>query len=263
MHPILCLHGFTGTPFDVGALAASLVSEGYVVRSPMLPGHGGTVAALGVTGANDWLSGAEEALTRLGDETGSRVAIVGASMGALLALRLSRRRPDAIAALVLMSAPLRWRPLHRHGVEALARMAALFGIAAAIPKIGGVDAADPLVREAAPSISAFPLAALRELFALSDAAAADAPSVTAPALVIHGRLDRTVPLDVSEALASRLGSPIVERLWLARSGHLVAVDYDRADVASAVNTFLTRHACWSTASHADRTAMRDARRAQP
>ena len=77
------------------------------------------------------------------------------------------------------------------------------------------------------------------------------------------RLDRTVPLDVSEALASRLGSPIVERLWLARSGHLVAVDYDRADVASAVNTFLTRHACWSTASHADRSAMRDARRVQP
>jgi carboxylesterase len=184
-------------------------------------------------------------------------------MGALLALRLSRRRPDAIAALVLMSAPLRWRPLQRRGVEALARMAALFGIAAAIPKIGGVDAADPLVREAAPSISAFPLAALRELFALSDAAASDAPSVTAPALVIHGRLDRTVPLHVSEGLASMLGSSIVERLWLARSGHLVAVDYDRAAVAIAVNTFLTHHACWAPTAHADRIAMPVARGVQP
>jgi carboxylesterase len=255
VHPVLCLHGFTGTPFDVGALAVSLEAEGYLVRSPMLPGHGGTVAALGVTGADDWLSGADEALTRLADETGGRVAIVGASMGALLALRLSRRRPDTIAALVLMSAPLRWHPLRRYGVDVLARLAALVGVAASIPKFGGVDAADPQVREAAPSINAFPLAALRELFALSDAAAGDVPSVTAPALVIHGRLDRTVPLDVSEALASTLGSSIVERLWLARSGHLVAVDYDRAAVAIAVNAFLTRHARWATPPHADRVAI--------
>jgi len=76
--------------------------------------------------------------------------------------------------------------------------------------------------------------------------------------VIHGRLDRTVPLDVSETLASRLGSSIVERLWLAHSAHLVAVDYDRAAVASAVSMFLTRHACWEMPPHADRVAMRGA-----
>jgi carboxylesterase len=154
-----------------------------------------------------------------------------------------------------MAAPLQWNRLRRRSVDVLARLAALVGVTASIPKFGGVDAADPQVRKAAPSINAFPLAALRELFALSDAAAGDVPSVTAPALVIHGRLDRTVPLEVSEALASTLGSPIVERLWLARSAHLVAVDYDRSAVAVAVNVFLTRHARWTTTAHADRVAI--------
>jgi carboxylesterase len=179
VHPILCLHGFTGTPFDVGALADLARVGGLCVRSPMLPGHGGTVAALGVTGAQDWLSGAEEGLTRLGDETGS-------------ASRLSARRWERCSLASVAPAPRRDRRARADvraaavasaaasSVEALARMAALFGIARRFRKIGGVDAADPLVREAAPSISAFPLAALRELFALSDAAADDAPSVTRP-----------------------------------------------------------------------------------
>jgi carboxylesterase len=242
---VLCLHGFTGTPFDVSALAKSLEAGGHLVAAPMLPGHGGVVDDLAEATADQWLSAADAALTRLADTSGGRVAIAGASMGALLALRLARLRPDAVAALVLMAPPLRWRPVERAGVEVLARLAHALGIRkGTIPKTGGVDIADSAVRVLAPSLSAYPIAALRHLIALTDAAAADVPSVTAPALVIHGRRDRTVQLEVSEELASKLGSDIVERLWLENSGHLVAVDHDRAKVAAAVTAFLARHAVW-------------------
>ena len=190
---------------------------------------------------------ADDALTHLVKGSGSRVAIVGASMGALLALRLARRRPDTIAALILMAAPLRWRRLDRACVEVLSRLAALFGIRhAAIAKRGGVDVVDPAVRALSPSLNAFPIAALHHLIALSDAVAKDIPSVTAPALIVHGRLDRTVPIAASEDLASTIGSTIVERLWLDGSGHLVAVDHERAAVADAVRTFLAQHAIWTT-----------------
>src|SRR2546428_11994973 len=90
MGPVLCLHGFTGTPFDVEALARALESRGHLVAAPTLPGHGGSVNDLAATTADDWLSGADAALTRLADAGGARVAIAGASIGALLALRLAR-----------------------------------------------------------------------------------------------------------------------------------------------------------------------------
>jgi carboxylesterase len=246
---VLCLHGFTGTPFDVAPLASALETRGYHVCAPMLPGHGGGVDALAAIGADDWLRAADAQLTRLSDDTGCRVAIAGGSMGALLALRLARRRPEAIAAIVLMAAPLRWRPIERRGVEVLCRMARLFRMsAAAIPKTGGVDAVDPVVRRTAPSIEAYPITALHHLITLTDAAAADAPSVTAPALIVHGRQDRTVPLDVSEQLAASLGSDVVERLWLEDSGHLVAADCDRDKVAAVVSDFLARQARWLPAA---------------
>ena len=110
---------------------------------------------------------------------------------------------------------------------------------------------DPIVRSSAPSIDAYPIAALRHLIALTDAAADAVPSVMAPALVVHGRQDRTVPLDVSEQLASTLGSAIVERLWLDDSGHLVAADTDRAAVSAAVSAFLARRAQWGSLAHTE------------
>jgi carboxylesterase len=223
----------------------------------MLPGHGGSVDQLAAVHADDWLDAAHAELTRLADHTGCRIAIVGSSMGALLALRLAHRRPDEIAALVLMAAPLRWRPIQRRGVELLGHMARLLGVAGAtIPKMGGVDAVDPIVRSTAPSLESYPIAALHHLIALADAAAEDAPSVTAPALVVHGRRDRTVPLEVSEQLASTLGSSVVERLWLDHSGHLVAADADRVAVASAVSAFLARHGQWSPLPAAAQSASR-------
>jgi carboxylesterase len=243
--PVLCLHGFTGTPFDVDALARALVSSGYAVETPMLPGHGGSVADLAATTAADWLAAADAELTRLAGASGSRVAIAGASMGALLALRLARRRPDDVAALVLMAAALRWRPIDRVRVRILSRLYAILGMRnAAVPKKGGVDIADPEMRALAPSLKEFPVAGLDQVMSLSAAAAADLPYVSAPALVIHGRLDRAFPLDVSEELASKIGSSIVERLWLNNSGHLVAVDRDRALVAERVGAFLDQHAIW-------------------
>jgi carboxylesterase len=246
MGAVLCLHGFTGTPFDVSSLAQSLEAGGHRVLAPTLPGHGGTIGDLAATTADDWLATADDALTRLLNDSATRVAIVGASMGALLALRLARRRPEAIAALVLMAAPLRWRRFDRACVEVLARAAALFGIRdAAIAKRGGVDIADPAVRALSPSLNAFPVAALHHVIALSDGVAGDIPSVTAPALIVHGRLDRTVPIAASEDLASRLGSTVVERLWLDGSGHLVAIDHERDAVAAAVRAFLAQHAVWS------------------
>src|SRR5204863_8879825 len=75
---VLCLHGFTGTPFEVRPLAEALAVRGFTVAAPALAGHCGTIAELTATRWPDWLTSAEAALDRLLGEVGrAPVAIAG------------------------------------------------------------------------------------------------------------------------------------------------------------------------------------------
>src|SRR5215831_8398785 len=115
---VLCLHGITGTPFEIRPLAEALGRRGCTVLVPMLAGHGGTLADLAASGWPDWLRSAERALDELQARVGGApVAICGFSMGGLLALRLARLYPDRISALVVMSTPLRLRRYQVTGIR--------------------------------------------------------------------------------------------------------------------------------------------------
>ena len=46
---VLCLHGLTGTPFEVRPLAEALGTAGYTVEVPLLAGHGATLRDLAAT----------------------------------------------------------------------------------------------------------------------------------------------------------------------------------------------------------------------
>jgi carboxylesterase len=240
----LCLHGMTGTPFEVRPVGEGLAGIGYSVEVPVLAGHGGTLRDLAATQWPDWLASAERAMDQLRRNVGDRpIAIVGFSMGGLLALRLARLFPERIAALVIMAAPLRMRPFQTRGVRALCRLPVDFKSYpfVCIPKLKGSDVSDPEMRDANPSLRAFPLSAVTSLFDLMDQVRADLPNVRAPTLVIHGRQDHTVPMEDSLELTGSLGSEVIERLWLERSFHIVTLDVERSTVSSAVTSFLARH----------------------
>jgi carboxylesterase len=95
-----------------------------------------------------------------------------------------------------------------------------------------------------PCLRAFPLACLQSLLALMAETRAELPAITAPTLVVHGRQDHTVPLEDAFELTGALGSAVVERLWLEKSFHLVALDVERARLSEAVTRFLVQHARW-------------------
>ena len=241
---VLCLHGMTGTPFEVRPVGESLSGSGYSVEVPLLAGHGGSLRELAATQWPDWLASAERSMDQLRRNVGGRpIAIVGFSMGGLLALRLARTYPERIAALVIIAAPLRMRPFQTRGVRAISRLPVDFRSYpfACIPKLKGSDISDPQMREANPSLRAFPISAVTSLFHLMDQVRADLPNVHAPTLVIHGRQDHTVPMEDSLELTGSLGSEVIERLWLERSFHIVTLDVERTVVSGAIASFLARH----------------------
>ena len=241
---VLCLHGFTGTPYEVAPLAHGLASAGFSVSAPLLSGHGESLAALAATRWQDWLASAEAAFERLRAASGNGpVALAGFSMGGLLALRLARLHPHSVSALVVMSAPLRLRDSQIALARVWTHLPAFLrrGPLATLRKRGGSDVTDDSVRAENPALTEMPLAGIVELIELAEVVRRDLTFIHPPALVVHGERDRTVPQQASFELAGSIASDLVERLWLPRSGHLVAVDVDRAQLCQAVVRFLTRH----------------------
>ena len=242
---VLCLHGFTGTPYEVAPLAHGLAIAGFSVSAPMLAGHGTNAAVLAATHWQDWLASAEEAFANLSAASGNGpVALAGFSMGALLALRLARLHPHSVSALVLMSTPLRLRDRQIALARAWSQLPGFLrrGPLATRRKRGGSDVTDDKVRAENPSLTEMPLAGIVELIELANVVRRDLTFIHMPTLVAHGERDQTIALQASFELAGSIASDVVERLWLPRSGHLVAVDVERAQLCEAVVRFLNLHA---------------------
>jgi carboxylesterase len=243
---VLCLHGYTGTPYEVAPLARALAAAGFSVSAPLLAGHGGSAAALAATDRSDWLGSAAAALAELRAATSNRpVAVAGFSMGGLLALRLAARaRPGEISALVLMSVPLRLPPWQTAVLRTAGHLPGFVRRhrLATIRKGGGSDVTDAQVRDENPSLGELPLAGLYELVTLAGEIRRELSTIALPALVVHGERDHTVPQSASFELAGSLAGTTVEKLWLPRSGHLVAVDVERTELSAAVVRFLSAQA---------------------
>jgi carboxylesterase len=240
------LHGFTGTPFEVQEIADALAARGYLVATPLLSGHGLDPLALEASHWKDWLASAKAAFDALAARTTERIAIVGFSMGGLLALELAKAMPERVAALAVLAAPLRLRRGQVGGIRLLALIPHRLrrGRLRLIPKSFGSDVAHPDLRGKILGLPAMPLRALQNLLALMATARLDLKQVKVPTFIAHGRQDHTVPFADSVELAASLGADIVERLWLENSFHLIGVDVDKQQLIEGIAGFFDARARW-------------------
>jgi len=227
----LCLHGLTGTPYEVRPLGLALAARGVRAVGPSLPGHGGSHEALARVSHTDWMDAVLRVHREL-RERHERVFTVGLSLGGLLALWLAAA--EEVDALVVVATPL-----HMHK-----RFTSLLPLAKRmrryVAKRRGSDIRDAGARARHPSMAAMPLASVHELMRLQRRVRTALGRITAPILVAHGSLDATAHPDDARQIAGRVSSAERELLWLPRSGHVVPVDHDGPELARAVVDFLTR-----------------------
>jgi carboxylesterase len=227
----LCLHGLTGTPYEVRPLGEALSRAGIRSVGPALPGHNATPRELAELRYEAWLEAAREQLGEL-RQRHDTVFVVGLSMGGLLTLALASEGP--LPGAVVVGTPLRLRrriawlvPLLRHLVP--------------FPrKRGGADIRDAAARRRHPSYSVMPLAAVHQLQRLQRHVRPALGRVRAPLLVAHGAHDATADPADSREIFERVASSEREHLLLEASSHVVPVDRDGARLAEAVAAFLTR-----------------------
>ena len=102
---VLCIHGFTGGPYEVQPIADYLENNtDWKIVVPTLPGHGETLE-LKKFRAENWMMEAELALRKLQKEV-DQVIVIGFSMGGLIAIYLAKRYK--IEKLVLLSAAAKY-----------------------------------------------------------------------------------------------------------------------------------------------------------
>jgi carboxylesterase len=233
---VLLVHGFTGSPFEMRHLGERLAARGFTVAGPALAGHEERDArVLDETRWTDWDAGVRRELAALRARC-RRVAVVGMSLGGLLALHLARQEPAGLAAIGVLGAPL-WLPAYaRFAVPAVRR--ALPRLALVKKPGGGSDIRDLEMRAKNPAIPFFPVRALASLLEFTAIVRAEVPAVDVPAFVAHGGQDHTAPPACTRELAERIGSRDLRVMWLARSFHVITIDVERDALARAVGDFL-------------------------
>ncbi len=231
--PLVLLHGLAGAAYNFTELAPFL-SRRRRVLLPDLPGHGGTEALPAVETLGDLAAH----VARVAEHEGmAPAAVLGYSMGGVVALRLAAERPGAVTGLVLLASAgivtrtqraRAWlavtgalRPARQvaHARSAIARRpnlrAAVFGV---------WGAEDPR--------SLSPGSVLGFLEAQPEHADVRRPGrallrddprlyldrVRCPAVVVWGARDRLTPVEDGYELARRMRAPL---RVLPATGHLV------------------------------------------
>jgi len=232
--PVLLLHGFTGTPFEIRPLGEALARRGYHAVGPRVAGHGLSPEALGQTNAADWFASARSALDRVAAKEPAHV--IGLSMGAMLSLLLARERPDQLASLTLL-APAAQFSSH---IQLFFNAFRYLPLARRIPfmRKRGVGMVDQEVASTAPYMDRVPTHLAVEVLRLMAEAREAASEVRTRTLVMYGGQDHTVSEAGVLRLIGKMHPPPMRVVKLARSGHILPLDVERERVAAEVGDFI-------------------------
>lgn len=247
--PLVLVHGLGGASVNFTDLAPLLARRRRVLALD-LPGHGGTEPLPELDGLGDLAAHVAATAER---ENMLPAAVVGYSMGGVVALRLAVSRPEAVSALALvapggivsrsgraqiwLTAVAALRPAR---AAALARGAIARRPNLRLPVFGYWGAEDP--RALTPgSVLGF-LVAQREHTDVRGAASAllrddprpDLDRVRCPTVLVWGARDRLVPLEDGFEYARRLRCAL---RVVPAAGHLVVGEYP-AETAALLLRFL-------------------------
>ncbi len=228
---VVLVHGYSGSPAELGLLADSLQREGYGVECPLLVGHGTCLEDLMPVDPDQWLKQIDAVVDRLQHE-GQSVVVGGLSLGAILALQVARRRP-CIQGVITYSPPIISGDPRALVAPLLARLLT------SVPRPAD-DFVDPTTAERIWTYNRWPSCCSVKVLELIAETRRHLAEVTQPLLVMASRLDRVITARGVNHLRQRVSSPSVKLQWLENSGHLITTDAEWRTVADVTADFIRR-----------------------
>jgi carboxylesterase len=228
----LFLHGFTASPFEGRELADRLQLEfKWTVSVPLLPGHGTKPEDLIEISWREWEDCCEQEYRRL-SECCEKIFVCGQSMGGTLSLLLASRYPvDGIITLAGAAFLKDWRlillPIAKHLITYN-------------KKSKGPDIRNAAIKSLIPSYQKYPVRSVEEFLKLLDHTRNNLHKVTAPALLIHSRKDRTIHFSNLDYIYHHISSTAKEKVVLEYSYHIISLDVDKERVYNKIRNFIVK-----------------------
>ncbi len=219
---VLLLHGLTATTAEVRPFANYLYERGITVAGPLLPGPGTTPQELNLVRWKDWAASAEDAYQGLCLHC-DKIFVAGESMGGMLALYLASQQPDILGILLYSPAfsiqNIEWARFLRYFTAFQAKK--------------NTDESMPWQ-----GYYVNPIAAAAQLYYLQREVRKRLPGIKQPALIMQGRLDKTINPQSSQMIYDLIGSQQKRLIWLEQSGHVVLLDREFERVAQISFEFI-------------------------
>ncbi|YCA13514.1 alpha/beta fold hydrolase [Bacillus sp. AK128] len=221
----LCIHGFTGAPYEVEPLVSFLKKHtDWKIVAPILPGHGDDEDLLTIT-YPDWIEAVEKEIQILINEC-ETVYVIGFSMGGLLAAYLAKKYP--VEKLVLLSAAAYYVNV-RQLFKDIKEMA--------LDGIRGNLSDNILYRRYRKKITNTPVSATRQFRMLVKFIKPCIREIHTPTLIIQGECDGIVPTKSAHFIFEKLGSDDKKLVFLSSSPHHVCHGPDFDQLTEEVSSF--------------------------
>ena len=212
---IVMVHGFLASPAELRGFAEKLKAEGYPVIGVRLKGHGTSPWDLRGRSWKDWMDSVRRGY-RIMQAFADRICLVGFSTGGALSLILAAERPDRLAGVAAVSAPLKFRnrnlifvPLI-HGANKLVRWVSSFeGV---MPFRANISEHPDI------NYRNMPVRGLYELRLMADELKRRLKDVQCPVTIVQSTGDQVVNPRSGERIRRRLGSA-------EKTLHMIASDH--------------------------------------
>ncbi|MBP3949956.1 alpha/beta hydrolase [Bacillus suaedae] len=224
----LCLHGFTGEPWEVEPVATYFLKhKKWLVYTPTLPGHGPQGNLKDVTYA-DWVLKAELAVKELLRRC-EKVYVIGFSMGGMLACYIAAKYQ--VEKLVLLSAAA----YYVNPQQLLQELKDVVRL-----RLRGELVNDEHYQHYRKKIIETPMSAVFQFMQAVKKIKPFVSGVTVPTLIVQGEKDGIVPPKSALFLYKTICSKTKNIIFLPQSKHLICHGFEKEILINRIEGFLDR-----------------------
>lgn len=223
---VLLLHSFTSNPNDMKPLGRYLQQNQYSCYAPVLSGHSLPAEDLLTYGPADWWQNVRDAYQLLQDKGFEKIAVVGLSLGGVLALKLGQQLQ--VNGIVTLSVPMY--------KKAGSLQKRLFYYANRYKQIEGKE--DKQIRSEIEALRHLPVDSLVDFEQLVNQTRDNLAQIDSPIRILYGELDAPLYKESAEEIFNRVASDQKSVKGFAQSKHLMTLGKDRNDINEEILTFL-------------------------
>ena len=222
----LCLHGFTGGPYEIEPISEYLEKHtDWVLSVPTYPGHGTELSLHGRT-HTEWLEEAERSFLELRKKADT-IYIVGFSMGGMIAGYLASKY--GCDKLILLNASAYYLNPGQMIKDVADMISSGFS---------GQLKDHELYKRYKKKFKDTPFSATREFRKLVKLLKPEFSQVSAPTLIIQGECDGLVPRKSAEYLYGAIAATNKRICYFKESKHMICHDVEKDQLIDEVYQFL-------------------------